>query len=288
MLRQSVIRLFPQSERLFATTAAKYSFVPLRSMVSASAPARKLQRIVRSTNQSTASLSKSPLVQSRSYSSKGTENPEQKDKRAAAAMYTVAAIIGAIGVSYAAVPLYRLFCQATGFGGTTKDGHNVGDDRDYTDAATPKDSRRQVTVKFTSQVHKKLPWHFVPVQKEIKVFPGEAALAFYTAENNSSQDVVGVSTYNVTPMKAGLYFNKIQCFCFEEQRLRSNEEIDMPVFFFIDKEFENDPSMDDVSTVTLNYTFFLASDTESIAESQRQGAILMANIEAIPRGYEKK
>lgn len=112
-------------------------------------------------------------------------------------------------------------------------------------------------------------------------------MAFYEAENKSDRDVVGVSTYNVTPMKAGLYFNKIQCFCFEEQRLRSNEEIDMPVFFFIDKEFEDDPNMDDVSTITLNYTFFRSSDTEAIAESQRKGAILMANIETKPRGYEK-
>lgn len=95
-------------------------------------------------------------------------------------------------------------------------------------------------------------------QKEIKVVPGETALAFFTASNPTEKPITGVATYNVTPMKAGNYFHKIQCFCFDEQRLRPHEQVDMPVFFYIDPEFLNDPSMTDVTNICLSYTFFLA------------------------------
>jgi len=101
-----------------------------------------------------------------------------------------------------------------------------------------------------------LPWKFVPQQREVRVLPGETALAFYTATNKSDQDIIGVATYSVTPGQVAPYFSKIQCFCFEEQRLNAGETVDMPVFFYIDPDFVNDPNMRGIEQVTLSYTFF--------------------------------
>jgi cytochrome c oxidase assembly protein subunit 11 len=103
-----------------------------------------------------------------------------------------------------------------------------------------------------------MKWNFRPQQSHVYVYPGETALVFYTAQNPTDRDIIGISTYNVVPMKTGSYFNKIQCFCFEEQKLKAGEHIDMPVFFFIDPEFLDDPQMQDVSEITLSYTFFQA------------------------------
>ena len=107
-----------------------------------------------------------------------------------------------------------------------------------------------------------MPWKFKPTQSEVKLIPGETALAFYTVTNTSDKAITGVATYNVHPPKAGLYFNKIQCFCFEEQRLQPHEEIDMPVFFFIDPEIVNDPALKNVHSITLSYTFFKTDEEE--------------------------
>ncbi|XP_022853857.1 cytochrome c oxidase assembly protein COX11, mitochondrial-like [Olea europaea var. sylvestris] len=119
---------------------------------------------------------------------------------------------------------------------------------------------REIVVQFNADVADGMPWKFVPTQREVRVKPGESALAFYTAENRSSAPITGVSTYNVTPMKAAVYFNKIQCFCFEEQRLLPGEQIDMPVFFYIDPEFDKDPRMDGINNLILSYTFFKVSE----------------------------
>jgi cytochrome c oxidase assembly protein subunit 11 len=94
--------------------------------------------------------------------------------------------------------------------------------------------------------------------KSIEIYPGDPALSFYIAKNKSSEAITGISTYHVTPAKAGIYFNKIQCFCFEEQRLKGNESIEMPVLYFIDSDFNNDPKMQDVESITLSYTFYKA------------------------------
>ncbi|KAF7135762.1 hypothetical protein RHSIM_Rhsim08G0020500 [Rhododendron simsii] len=118
----------------------------------------------------------------------------------------------------------------------------------------------RLCVQFNADVADGMPWKFIPTQREVRVRPGESALAFYTAENRSSTPITGVSTYNVTPMKAAVYFNKIQCFCFEEQRLLPGEQIDMPVFFYIDPEFETDPKMDGINNLILSYTFFKVSE----------------------------
>ena len=169
----------------------------------------------------------------------------------------VAVAIGMLGLSYAAAPLYRIFCQITGFGGTTQ----VADlSSDILLAANNTTMNRVITIYFSGDVSDTMSWKFQPVQQEIKLMVGETALAFYTAENPTDQSIIGISTYNVNPQQAGIYFNKIQCFCFEEQRLRPHEIIDMPVFFFIDPDFLEDPRMADIDTITLSYTFFNIDD----------------------------
>jgi len=148
--------------------------------------------------------------------------------------------------AYASVPLYRMFCQKTGYGGTTQ--VSKGESNQILD--------RVVTVRFNADVHRDLPWKFRPQQTSIRVRIGETALAFYEAENATDSPIVGMATYNVTPDKAGLYFNKVACFCFEQQLLNPNQRVDMPVQFFIDPEYANDPNLKDVHTITLSYTFF--------------------------------
>lgn len=151
-----------------------------------------------------------------------------------------------LALAYASVPLYRLFCQKTGYGGTTQ----------VAKAPSITPGSREITVRFNADVHRDLPWRFRPLQTEIKVKVGENALAFYESQNGSDQPIWGMATYNVTPDKAGIYFNKVSCFCFEEQVLSPQQRVEMPVQFFIDPEFEKDPDLKDVHTITLSYTFF--------------------------------
>ncbi|KAL1920948.1 uncharacterized protein VTP21DRAFT_11583 [Calcarisporiella thermophila] len=175
-------------------------------------------------------------------------------------LYVGAGMILVLGLSYAAVPLYRMFCSATGYGGTPKTDSN----KFAADRLIPKEDARRIKVTFVANTSRSMQWSFKPQQREVRVLPGETALAFYTARNESDKDIVGIATYNVTPFQAGQYFNKIQCFCFEEQKLAAGEEVDMPVFFFIDPEFAEDPSTRDYDTVTLSYTFFNAKYSESL------------------------
>uniref|UniRef100_A0A8C5QVH0 Cytochrome c oxidase assembly protein COX11, mitochondrial n=1 Tax=Leptobrachium leishanense TaxID=445787 RepID=A0A8C5QVH0_9ANUR len=149
--------------------------------------------------------------------------------------------------------------QATGLGGTAVAGH----DSDQIEKMEPVRDR-VLKIKFNADVHASLHWNFRPQQTEVYVVPGETALAFYKARNATDKPVIGISTYNVIPYEAGQYFNKIQCFCFEEQRLNPHEEVDMPVFFYIDPEFAEDPRMVNVDTVTLSYTFFEAKEGQSL------------------------
>ncbi|XP_066444117.1 cytochrome c oxidase assembly protein COX11, mitochondrial [Eleutherodactylus coqui] len=123
---------------------------------------------------------------------------------------------------------------------------------------------RVIRIEFNADVHASLQWNFRPQQSEIYLVPGETALAFYKAKNPTDKPVIGISTYNVIPYEAGQYFNKIQCFCFEEQRLNPHEEVDMPVFFFIDPEFAEDPRMMTVEHIMLSYTFFEAKDGDKL------------------------
>uniref|UniRef100_A0A1I8P5T0 Cytochrome c oxidase assembly protein COX11, mitochondrial n=1 Tax=Stomoxys calcitrans TaxID=35570 RepID=A0A1I8P5T0_STOCA len=169
--------------------------------------------------------------------------------------YVTAGGVLIVGLSYAAVPLYRMFCQAYSYGGTTSQGHDAEKVE-----TMEKVKDRIIKVRFNADVASSMRWNFRPQQYEIKVAPGETALAFYTAKNPTDHPVIGISTYNVVPFEAGAYFNKIQCFCFEEQQLNPHEEVDMPVFFYIDPEYVKDPKLENVDSITLSYTFFEARE----------------------------
>jgi len=170
--------------------------------------------------------------------------------------YTLSVIIGTVALSYGSVPMYKMICQQTGWGGQPirSSKHGAADEN----RLKPVTDVPRIRITFNGSVSDILPWKFTPQQREVKVLPGESALAFYTATNNSKEDIIGVATYSVTPGQVAPYFNKIQCFCFEEQMLRAGESVDMPVFFFIDPEFANDVNMKGIETVTLSYTFFKA------------------------------
>ncbi len=157
-------------------------------------------------------------------------------------------VAGMVGLSFASVPLYRLFCQVTGYGGTTQ----------IAAAAPGAVSERVIKVRFNADTAPDLPWSFKPVQREITLKVGESGLAYYRARNLAAEAVTGISTFNVTPLKAGRYFSKVQCFCFDEQRLEAGQELDMAVSFFVDPEILSDRNLDEVKTITLSYTFFRA------------------------------
>ena len=174
-------------------------------------------------------------------------------RRNGVTMAALAMVLVAMGgLVYASVPLYRLFCQVTGFGGTTR----------TAEAPPAQAGERIVTVRFNADVSRALPWSFRPAQREISVRVGELGLAYYVARNNSDVPITGNATFNVTPQKAGIYFNKVACFCFTEQRLMPGESVKMGVSFFIDPKIVDDRYQDDVKTITLSYTFFRAPEAE--------------------------
>ncbi|KAK0107333.1 Cytochrome c oxidase assembly protein cox11, mitochondrial [Cadophora gregata] len=182
-------------------------------------------------------------------------------KNASTLYYTLSIILGTVAFSYGSVPMYKMICQTTGWGGQPikAPGHGGSDDGgDPSTRLRPVTSAKRIRITFNGSVSDVMPWKFVPQQREVRVLPGETALAFYTATNRSDDDIIGVATYSVTPAQVAPYFSKIQCFCFEEQRLNAGETVDMPVFFYIDPDFVNDPNMRGIEQVTLSYTFFKA------------------------------
>jgi len=164
-------------------------------------------------------------------------------------------VLSMLGAAYAAVPLYRMFCQVTGFDGTTQ----------VATSAPTRTADRTIRVRFDANVAPGLDWEFHPVQREMTVKIGETALAFYRTKNTSSQDQWGSAVYNVTPEITGAYFAKIHCFCFEKQHLKAGEEVEMPVQFFIDPSMVDDKTLDGVQTITLSYTFFAAEPPARVA-----------------------
>ena len=233
-----------------------------------------------------------PPNSAQSSQSKAKFSEDLREKNFRLAAYGFSIVIAVIGISYASVPLYKVFCQATGFGGTTKrvqslekliefkraeadernnenvdevegkEGKEKNNKWKRKDGTNGPIQKRMISVTFNTDVSDTLPWKFWPTQKEVVVVPGETALAFFTVKNKTERAITGIATYNVTPLKAGEYFNKIQCFCFDEQRVKAKEQIDMPVFFFIDPEILTDPSMDNVHDITLSYTFFNTGEEE--------------------------
>jgi cytochrome c oxidase assembly protein subunit 11 len=160
----------------------------------------------------------------------------------------LAVVVGMVGLAYASVPLYEMFCRVTGFAGTPV----VAQEGDRPVLA------RTVQVRFDSNTDSNLPWRFQPVEREVKVHLGEEKLVFFRATNVSQRPIVGTATYNVTPEPAGPWFNKLQCFCFTEQLLQPGQSVDMPVVFFVDPDMDKDRRYDNIRTITLSYTFFEA------------------------------
>lgn len=212
-----------------------------------------------------------------SYNKRRQEYEKQQQSEHMKVAYYVSAIaVFIFGLSYASVPLYKVFCQMTGYGGTTQRA-------DASKVVEPVKGARIIKVDFVANTHSTMPWTFKPTQTEVRIVPGETALAFYTVNNPTDKAILGVATYNVFPPKAGLYFNKIQCFCFEEQRLGPHEEIDMPVFFFIDPEIIDDPAMESTTSITLSYTFFKTGEEET----DKDGEIKVINRDAKTEAYAK-
>ena len=161
-----------------------------------------------------------------------------------------------VALTYASVPLYRIYCQATGFDGTPR----------IAEKPSGAVSDRTIEVRFDSNVAQGLPWTFVPEQRRVTVHLGENKLVYFRAENEFSTTTTGAATFNITPEKAATYSNTIQCFCFTQQQLRGDQGADMGVTFFVDPAIANDPMTKDVSSITLSYTFYPAKpDTQTAA-----------------------
>ena len=181
----------------------------------------------------------------------GGDKPSvMRRQKAATAALLAGVVFAMIGASFAAVPLYRIFCSATGYGGTTQRAAAA-----QGDIAAP-----LVTVRFDATTSPDLDWEFVPEETAVEVHPGETKVATYRAVNRSREALTGTATYNVTPYKAGVYFNKVQCFCFTKQHLKPGESAELSVAFFVDPDILSDPSTSDVKTITLSYSMFRAND----------------------------
>ncbi|PWY71656.1 hypothetical protein BO70DRAFT_389521 [Aspergillus heteromorphus CBS 117.55] len=184
------------------------------------------------------------------------KTPQSQKRNTSTLYYTASMVLGTVALAYGSVPLYKMICQQTGWNGQPVLTHRGGDN-DTSSRVVPVTDSRRLRITFNGSVSDVLPWKFTPQQREVRVLPGETALAFFTATNQGPTDIIGVATYSVTPGQVAPYFSKIQCFCFDEQKLNAGESVDMPVFFFIDPDFAKDPTMKGIDTITLSYTFFI-------------------------------
>ena len=157
-----------------------------------------------------------------------------------------------LALAFASVPLYRAFCQVTGFGGTTM----------KADAA-PGAVAGQIGVRFDANIDPALPWKFEPVQETVRIHPGARTTIYYQATNYTARSTTGQAIFNVTPESAGKYFSKIECFCFTEQTLKPGESVKMPVIFFVDPKLRDDPDTKHIDEITLSYTFYPVENPES-------------------------
>ena len=170
--------------------------------------------------------------------------------------------LGMVGAAYASVPLYTLFCQITGYGGTTQ----------RAEANASVANERDVRVRFDANASPTVPWTFQPTEREVALKLGETRQTAYRVRNDSDRPVTATATFNVTPLAAGAYFNKLYCFCFNEQTLQPGEEVDMPVVFFVDPAILDDPDTKTLPTITLSYTFFPARDAP-VADAGQAGGV---------------
>jgi cytochrome c oxidase assembly protein subunit 11 len=179
-----------------------------------------------------------------------SKDTDPKRRHSILALSLVGLVAGMVGLSFASVPLYRVFCQVTGYGGVPQ----------RAEKAPGEVLDRTVTIRFDGNVDRSLPWTFAPVQQTMDVKIGETALAFFKASNNSSVPVSGRAIFNVSPELAGRYFTKIECFCFKQQTLAARQTVDMPVTFFVDPKFVDDEDTKDISEITLSYTFYRSDE----------------------------
>lgn len=161
-----------------------------------------------------------------------------------------------LSLSYAAVPLYDIFCRVTGFGGTTQ----------IASSAPGSSGHPNINIRFESNITDSLNWDFYSKTKTVKIPMGEEKTIYYFAKNLSDEPIVGTATFNVTPAKAGQYFMKIDCFCFVEQLLNPGESMNMPVTFFIDPDLYKDENVQEVNEITLSYTFMKSMDQSKVEE----------------------
>ncbi len=196
----------------------------------------------------------------RGATNQGTRRATQRGNRVIAVAFVgVALSMG--GLSFAAIPLYRMFCAATGFGGTPK----------ITQAAAPGGTGQTIKIRFNADTNPGLPWKFKPERIEVTLPLGEDQLSFYTAQNLARTPVTGVALYNVTPEKAAKYFHKTACFCFDRQTLEGGQTMEFPVSYWVDPKIATDPSTRDVRTITLSYTFY-----PSMQDAEKTGALAKA------------
>jgi cytochrome c oxidase assembly protein subunit 11 len=171
-------------------------------------------------------------------------------KNGRVAALTALLVVAMVGLSFAAVPLYRIFCQVTGLGGTTMRATETA-------AAMVKPvPGKSVSVRFDANVSRDLMWEFKPTETQRTVPIGARNMSVYTAKNRSRRPLTGTATFNVTPVQAGQYFSKVQCFCFQEQTLQPDQEVQMPVVFYVDPKILDDPAARDITEITLSYTFY--------------------------------
>ena len=169
------------------------------------------------------------------------------------ALLAAAFASGMVGVSFAAVPLYRAFCQVTGFGGTTM----------KAEGPAPGAVAGEIGVRFDANISPTLPWKFEPEQGTVRIHPGARTTIYYHASNYTARRTVGTATFNVTPEIAGKYFSKIECFCFTEQVLKGGEDVRMPVVFYVDPKLREDPDTRHIDEITLSYTFYPVENPDS-------------------------
>ena len=175
------------------------------------------------------------------------------------AIFAFLGALGMLGLGFAAVPLYQMFCQVTGFGGTTQRASES--DAALAERLGASAGAKTISIRFDGTTANDVPWSFRPEQVTDTVTIGQRDMAIYLAKNNSDETITGTATFNVEPEQAGAYFNKIECFCFTEQTLQPGETVEMPIVFFVDPDIDENRELDTIKEITLSYTFY-ASDSE--------------------------
>lgn len=194
--------------------------------------------------------------------SDGNTHTPRRDKKGIIALSLVGLVAGMVGLSFAAVPLYRMFCQVTGYGGVPQ----------VADVVPDQVLDKTITIRFDANVDRALPWTFAPDTRLMEIRIGESALAFFRAHNHTDRPATGTAGFNVVPEVAGRYFTKVECFCFKEQTLAAGESIEMPVSFFVDPKIVEDEDTKNIPEITLSYTFYRNDDPSDVAAAARDKA----------------